>query len=173
MYICAGEIEQFSFAKAVGIGLVDVAINLTKLCIENKPKEIIFVGTAGSYGGKKIFDIIHSSSASHIENSFFTNKSYSPIETTISQSKDVSHETIVNSSDFITTDSTVCKHYLQEGIDIENMEFYSVLKVAKSFGIKAKGIFVVTNYCNKNAHRDFLANRIKAMKIIEEYISNE
>ena len=66
MYICAGEIEQFSFAKAVGIGLVDVAINLTKLCLEQKPQEIIFVGTAGSYGDKKIFDIIQTNSATHI-----------------------------------------------------------------------------------------------------------
>ena len=105
MYICAGEIEQFSFAKAVGIGLVDVAINLTKLCLEQKPQEIIFVGTAGSYGDKKIFDIIQTNSATHIENSFFTNQSYTPIESSISlKSLDVSHETIVNSSDYITTD---------------------------------------------------------------------
>ena len=48
------------------------------------------------------------------------------------------------------------------------MEFYSVLKVAKSFGIKAKGIFVVTNYCDNNAHKEFLANRVKAMQMIEE-----
>ena len=169
MYICAGEIEQFSFARAVGIGLVDVAINLTKLCLEQKPQEIIFVGTAGSYGDKKVFDIVQTSSVTHIENSFFTNQSYTPIESSISlKSLDVSHETIVNSSDYITTDINVAKEYLKKGIDIENMEFYSVLKVAKSFGIKAKGIFVVTNYCDNNAHKEFLANRIKAMQMIEE-----
>jgi nucleoside phosphorylase len=49
MIICAGEIEQFGFARAVGIGMVDTAINLTKICIEHRPDEICFVGSAGSY----------------------------------------------------------------------------------------------------------------------------
>ena len=57
MFICAGENEQFSFALPVGIGMTDVAINLTKLCLSEKPKFLFFVGTAGSYGEKKVFDI--------------------------------------------------------------------------------------------------------------------
>jgi len=169
MYICAGDIEQFDFAIPVGIGLINVAINLTQLYIEKQPKEIIFVGTAGSYGKKKIFDIVESCSATQIENSFFTNNSYTPIESKVSVNKDnVSHETVVNSSNYITTDIELSKEYLTHGIEIENMEFFAVLQVAKKFGIRAKGIFVITNYCDKNAHRDFLDNRLKAMEMLEE-----
>ena len=36
------------------------------------------------------------------------------------------------------------------------MEFFSVLKTAKEFNIPVKGIFVVTNYCNKNAHSEYI-----------------
>ena len=37
--------------------MTDVAINLTRLCLSQKPNFLLFVGTAGSYGEKKIFDI--------------------------------------------------------------------------------------------------------------------
>ena len=170
MFICAGEKEQFSFALPMGIGMVDVAINLTRLCINQKPKFIFFVGTAGSYGEKKIFDIIHSNSASNIENSYFSHQSYTPIDNTISTSEDIENDVIVNSSNYITTDEELSKEYLKKSIHLENMEFYSVLKVAKSFAIPVAGVFIITNYCNKNAHKDFLSNHKEAMNKVSEYI---
>jgi len=119
--VCAGKSEQFDFAQPVGIGMTEVAINLTRLCLTKKPKFILFVGTAGSYGEKKIFDIIESKTASNIENSFFTGGSYT--------------------SNYITTDKSLGKYYLAQNIHLENMEYYAVLKVAQAFGISAGGIF--------------------------------
>ncbi|RLA63611.1 MAG: purine-nucleoside phosphorylase [Epsilonproteobacteria bacterium] len=170
MFICAGESEHFAFAVPVGIGMTDVAINLTKLCLAEKPKFIFFVGTAGSYGEKNIFDIVESKTASNIENSFFTSKSYTPIDNIISTAEDVSRETIVNSSNYITVDESLAKYYLEKNIHIENMEYYAVLKVAKSFGIPVAGAFIVTNYCNADAHKDFLSNHKEAMKRLTEYM---
>ncbi len=172
MIICAGESEQFDFALPVGIGMTDVAINLTRMCMTNKPKFILFVGTAGSYGEKKLSDIIESKTAANIENSFFTGGSYTPIDNVISTAEDVSRETVVNSSNYITTDVTLGKHYLGNNIHLENMEFYAVLKVAKAFGISAGGVFVVTNYCDENAHKDFMANQKEAMNKLTEYMKN-
>jgi nucleoside phosphorylase len=174
MIVCAGESESFDFAKPIGIGLIESAINLTKICIKEKPSSIIFVGTAGSYGKKDIFEVVTSSTASNIENSFFTGDSYTPIDNVLSMNKeirkdqDVSHETIVNSSNYITTSKKLSKEYLNQSISIENMEFYSVLRVAQEFDIPVKGIFVVTNYCDENAHDNFIKNHDKAKKMIEE-----
>lgn len=173
MIVCAGESEQFDFALPVGIGMIDVAINLTRLCLSQKPKFILFAGTAGSYGEKKIFDIIESKTASNIENSFFTGSSYTPIDNIVSTSEDVSRETLVNSSNYITTDKNVGKFYLAQNIHLENMEYYAVLKVAQSFGISAGGVFIVTNYCDENAHKDFMNNQKEAMKKLTEYIKRE
>lgn len=170
MIICAGESEQFHFAKSMGIGLIDMSINLTQECITNTPKSILFVGTAGSYGNRKIFDIVETSSATNIENSFFNANSYSPIDNTISDTN-VSCETFVNSSNYITTDFNLAKHYLSQNIEIENMEFYAVVKVAQKFNIPYQGIFIVTNYCNQNAHKDFLRNHKEAMSRLTEYIN--
>ena len=173
MIICAGKSEQFDFAIPVGIGMMDVAINLTRMCLSQKPKFLLFVGTAGSYGEKKIFDIIESKTAANIENSFFNGGSYTPIDNVVSTTDDVSRETLINSSNYITTDKEIGKHYLAQNIHLENMEYYAVLKVAQSFGISAGGIFIVTNYCDENAHDDFLKNQKEAMAKLTEYIKKE
>ena len=172
MIICAGETEQFSFAKSMGIGLINMSINLTKECINNPPKSILFVGTAGSYGNKKIFDIVESQSATNIENSFFNANSYSPINNIISY-KSISHEILINSSNYITTNFSLSKYYLSKNIEIENMEFYAVAKVSQKFNIPYHGIFIVTNYCNENAHKDFLKNHKEAMARLTKYISSK
>ena len=171
MIICAGEIEEFDFALPIGIGMTDVAINLTRLCLSKKPTFLLFVGTAGSFGEKKIFDIIESKTAANIENSFFTGGSYTPIDNLVSTAEDVSRETIVNSSNYITTDQSLCKAYLSKNIHLENMEYYAVLKVAKSFDIPAAGVFIITNYCDENAHKEFIKNHKEAMIRLTEYIN--
>lgn len=172
MIICAGDKEQFEFATPIGIGMVHSAVNLTRHCLLNPPEFLLFVGTAGSYGTKEIFDIVESKTAANIENSFFTHGNYTPIDNVISTADNVSRETIVNSSNYITVDKEVSKHYLQNNIELENMEFYAVLKVAEELGIPAGGIFVVTNYCDRDAHETFLSNHKEAMARLTEYMKN-
>jgi len=168
MIVCAGDIEQFSFATPIGVGLINSAINLTKICLMTPPEFILFVGTAGSYGNKEIFEIVHSQTASNIEHSFFTKSAYTPIDNIISS--EVSHETIVNSSNYITTSKEISKKYLDLNIELENMEFYSVLSVAREFNIPVGGVFVVTNYCFEDAHKEFIKNQKEAMQKIEDYL---
>jgi nucleoside phosphorylase len=170
MFICAGESETFDFAKPMGIGMIDMSINLTKLCISNPPPFIFFIGSAGSYGKYKIFDIVESKTACNIENSFFNAKAYTPIDNMLSTAENVSREILVNSSNYITTDNNISKLYLKNNIMIENMEFFAVLKVAKAFNIPVAGAFIITNYCNANAHRDFMDNHKEAMARLTTYI---
>ncbi len=170
MFICAGKGETFDFAKPMGIGMIEMSINLTKLCVSNPPPFIFFVGTAGSYGEHNIFDIIESKTATNIENGFFNAKAYTPIDNMVSTAEDVSRETIVNSSNYITTDESLCKHYLSNNIQVENMEFFAVIQVAKAFNIPVAGAFIVTNYCNTKAHQTFLDNHTEAMKRLTKYI---
>lgn len=169
MFICASG-ENFSFAKEIGIGLVDSAMILSNIILKENPKELIFIGSAGSYDkGIKIFDIFKSSSAMQIETSFITHNSYTPIFNKI---ENVSCETniIVNSSNYITTDESLSKQLLYAGIKLENMEFFSVLRVAQYFEIPAFGIFCVTNYCDLDAHNSFLKNHLLAKKYLESYV---
>ena len=167
--ISAGNKEVFNFATPVGIGLIQSTINLTKLCEFDRPDLLIFIGTAGSYGKYKIFDIVESSASSNIEHCLLKKECYTPIKNLI-----VSRETpIVNSSNYITTDEIISKAYLQLNIDLENMEFFSVMNVAKEYNIDVLGIFVVTNYCNKNAHKDYLRNIKKAKEILIDYLKKK
>ncbi len=171
MIVCAGEIESFKFAQPIGIGLVNSSINLTRQCLFNKPDFLLFVGTAGSYGNHEILDIVESKRAANLELSFLKNDSYTPIDNVLeSENKFVKNDTIVNSSNYITTNFELGQQYNQYGIGIENMEFFSVLSVAKEFEIPVAGIFCVTNFTNENAHEDFKLNHKEAMEKLTHYL---
>lgn len=180
MFICAGRNETFPFAQTIGVGLIESAINLTRYCLFDRPDSLIFIGSAGSYGNYDLLDIVETNSASNIELSYLQQKSYTPLDNVIQNenatgdatvSRGTSKKpTIVNSSNYISTDEALGKTFLKLGIGLENMEFFSVLSVAKELEIPAKGIFVVTNHCNQNAHEEFLKNHQKAMLRLMEYL---
>ena len=170
MIICAGNNENFDFAQPMGVGLIETAMNLTRLCLFDKPEFILFVGTAGSYGKHAILDIVESKTASNIELSFLQKKAYTPLDNVISaQTEDVC-DVVINSSNYITTDAELAKRFEPFGIELENMEFFSVLRVAQEFGIPAGGVFCITNYCNENAHADFLKNHSEAKAKLTEHV---
>ena len=136
------------------------------------PSEIIFIGSAGLYKEGEIFEIYESSAAANIEISSLENKSYSPIESKIASV--VPRGTCkVNSSNFITTDQNLAHKLFDREYFLENMQFFAVLKVAQKFQIPAYGIFVATNFCNKNAHEDFIKNHEQAKNELEKYLKQK
>ena len=218
MIISAGRNEIFPFALPMGVGLVDMGINLTALLqkramvdscdryeknltanrqlderlnlidspilqsvkasqnpdkiLNALPSEIIFVGSAGLYKDGEVFEIYESSAAANIEISSLENKSYSPIEGEIASV--VPRGTCkVNSSNVITTDQNLAYKLFDRGYFLENMEFFAVLKVVQKFQIPAYGIFVATNFCDKNAHVDFIKNHEQAKKELENYLKQK
>ncbi|RXK01736.1 purine-nucleoside phosphorylase [Arcobacter sp. CECT 8989] len=171
MIICAGRNETFNFAKEMGVGLIESAINLTRQCLFDKPEFLLFIGSAGSYGNHKIFDIVESKRAANIELSFLEDNSYTPLDNVLeSENKMVRNDTIINSSNYISKNFELSKNFNEYGIGAENMEFYSILQVAKEFEIPVAGIFVITNYTNENAHEDFLKNHKEAMEKLTSYL---
>ena len=170
MLICAGDKENFDIATPIGIGLIQSAINLTKICLMDPPKFLLFIASAGSYGNLNIFDIVQSKTAVNIEHSFFTNKSYSPIDNAVSAGES---KYIVNSSNYITKNKNMAKLYLNKNIDLENMEYYSILNVAKNFEIPCGAIFVISNYCYENANEEFIKNHNKAKEKLMEYLKKK
>ena len=218
MIISAGRNEVFAFALPMGVGLVDMSINLTALLqkrvmvdgcgryeqnstakqqlderlnlidspilqsvktsqnpdkiLNALPSEIIFIGSAGLYKDGEVFEIYESSAAVNIEISSLENKSYSPIKNEIASV--VPRGTCkVNSSNFITTNKNLAHKLFERGYLLENMEFFAVLKVAQKFQIPAYGIFVATNFCDKNAHADFIKNHEQAKRELEKYLKQK
>lgn len=170
MIVCAGNSETFDFAAPMGVGLIESAMNLTRLCLFDKPEFLLFVGTAGSYGEADIFDIVESKTAANIELAFLKNDAYTPLDNVISTNTTNKKDIIVNCSNYITTNDELARKFLNFGIGIENMEFFSVLKVAQEFDIPAGGVFCITNYTNKNAHEDFIKNHEKAKEILTLHV---
>jgi len=173
MIICAGNNENFDFALSTGVGLIETAMNLTRLCLFDKPEFLLFIGSAGSYGNHNIFDIVESKTASNIELSFLNNDAYTPLDNVVSTNIDNNiKDVIVNSSNYISTNQELTRKFLSFGVGIENMEFFSVLKIAEEFNIPAGGVFCITNYTNENAHEDFLKNHEKAKELLSTHVKN-
>ncbi|MCX6075479.1 MAG: purine-nucleoside phosphorylase [Campylobacterales bacterium] len=172
MIICAGNNETFDFATPMGVGLIEAAMNLTRLCLFDKPEFLLFIGSAGSYGNHTIFDIVESKTASNIELAFLNDDAYTPLDNVISTNMTNKKEIIVNSSNYISTSQELTKKFLKLGVEIENMEFFSVLKIAQEFNIPAGGVFCITNYTNKDAHNDFLKNHEKAKELLASHVKS-
>jgi len=171
MIICAGRNETFPFAQTIGVGLIESAINLTRICLFNKPEYLLFIGSAGSYGDHQIFDIVESKRAANVELAFLNADAYTPLDNVLeSENKFTRNDTIVNSSNYISTNKELTKKYLEYGIGAENMEYFSVLSVAKEFEIPVAGIFVITNFTDENAHEDFMKNHKTAMEKLTNYL---
>jgi len=170
MILCAGNNETFEFATPIGVGLIESAMNLTRLCLFDKPEFLLFIGSAGSYGEHKIFDIVESKTASNVELAFLNNDAYTPLDNVISTNMTNKKDVIVNSSNYISTNEELTKKFLKLGIGIENMEFFAVLKIAQEFDIPAGGVFCITNYTNKNAHEDFLKNHDEAKRVLALHV---
>ncbi len=170
MIICAGNNETFDFATPMGVGLIETTMNLTRLCLFDKPEFLLFVGSAGSYGNHNIFDIVESKTASNIELAFLNGDAYTPLDNVISTNMTNKKEVIVNSSNYISTSQELTKEFLKLGVEIENMEFFAVLKIAQEFNIPVGGVFCITNYTNKDAHNDFLKNHEKAKELLALHV---
>lgn len=173
LIVCAGAMESFEFAKAVGIGMVEPAINLTKILLNLKqlPKKIIFIGSCGLYKDEKLLEIYTATQAFNYEISAIMGLSYTPIEINLST---VSQETtIINSSNFITTSKDIATKFKNLGFSVENMEAYSIKCVALKFGIEFESILCATNYCDENAHENFIQNYPKAKENITKYLKSK
>ncbi|MRJ02078.1 MAG: purine-nucleoside phosphorylase [Epsilonproteobacteria bacterium] len=171
MIVSAGRGEEFDFALPIGVGLVEATINLTRLVLLDRPDFLLFVGSAGSYGEFQIGDIVESRGATQIERSLWEGCGYTPLDNAIvSEGLEIGHQTLVNSSNYITSCPDYNGEFLKRGIGLENMEFFALMKVAQEYAIPAGGIFVVTNFCDERAHESYRAHLPRGLELLRSYV---
>ena len=60
MIICAGRNESFPHLPTqLVLVWLKVAINLTRMCLFDKPEFLLFIGSAGSYGNHQILILLN------------------------------------------------------------------------------------------------------------------
>lgn len=120
----------------------------------------------------QLLEIYESAHCFNVEASKLTNDFYSPAECEINLN--VSYETKkCNSSNYICTDENVAARFANLGLELENMESFAVLSLAKRFGISATCFLCATNFCDKNAHQSFLQNHAQAKKNLEHFLQEK
>ncbi|GAA9255292.1 hypothetical protein HpHA223_16890 [Helicobacter pylori] len=110
-----------------------------------------------------------------VEESFSHLNSYTPLDNFIqieTKEEALFKRACVNSSNYIHTSEIFAKKMAQKGVLLENMEFFSVLSVARAFSLKAKGIFCVSNHAGLNAHKEFKENHFKVKQILEDTLKS-
>ncbi|NDJ27143.1 purine-nucleoside phosphorylase [Campylobacter sp. MIT 12-8780] len=185
MILCAGGNENFSFAKSIGIGLIEPCLKLPLLLQEFKPSKLVFIGTCGLYDEKdELLQIYQSQHAFNVEFSKLSNAFYSPAQCEISWHKKLekkeSNETLAefvsqetfksNSSNYICADKKAAAEFLKLGLRLENMEIFSLLSVAKFYDIELSCFLCASNYCDEKAHQSFLAHHTKAKAKLEAFL---
>ncbi|MCV3382638.1 purine-nucleoside phosphorylase [Campylobacter sp. IFREMER_LSEM_CL292] len=168
LIVCAGGNEDFKFAQSIGVGLVNSAFSLGKILSQVKVDRVIFIGTCGIYQEGKILDIYESSNAANLEYADLFDSFYTPIANEIRLN--VSHETMINSSNYICKDENIAQEFFKKGVHIENMEAYAVLSCAKMQEIEGICYLCATNFCNEFAHEDFLKNHQEAKELLKDFL---
>ena len=198
LIVCAGKNEIFSFATSIGVGLVQASVGLTQLCLEKKPEKLVFIGTCGIYKrALENFDGVNLNEKSHdfssqsqeiqslnlleiyetrhafnVEASSFLGDFYSPAACEINLN--VSYETKkCNSSNYICADERVAARFAAMGLELENMEAFAVLSVAAKFGVDAVCFLCATNFCDSQAHQNFIKNHAQAKKNLENFLQEK
>ena len=191
---CAGKNESFSFAKSIGIGMIEPCVNLSQILLSKKPEKLVFIGTCGLYDTNlELLRVYESQHAFNIELSKLEFGFYSPAvcEVNLSgasaglavsgvdkgasgNSSLVSQETFIsNASNYICANARSAAKFKALGLDLENMEIFSVLSVAKHFGVEAACFLCASNYCDEKAHETFLANHARAKKNLENFLQEK
>ena len=149
-------------------------LNALNLSENGKIKENLGAKNLASENQKplQLLEIYESAHCFNVEASKLTNAFYSPSECEINLN--VSYETKkCNSSNYICTDENVAARFADLGLELENMESFAVLSVAKRFGISATCFLCATNFCDKNAHQSFLQNHAQAKKNLEHFLQEK
>ena len=149
-------------------------LNAVNLSENGKIKENLGAKNLASESQKplQLLEIYESAHCFNVEASKLTNAFYSPAECEINLN--VSYETKkCNSSNYICTDENLAARFADLGLELENMESFAVLSVAKRFSISATCFLCATNFCDKNAHQSFLQNHAQAKKNLEHFLQEK
>ncbi len=104
--------------------------------------------------------------------SSFLGDFYSPAACEINLN--VSYETRkCNSSNYICADERVAARFAAMGLELENMEAFAVLSVAAKFGVEVVCFLCATNFCDSQAHQNFIKNHAQAKKNLENFLQEK
>jgi nucleoside phosphorylase len=151
----------------LGIAYLNSALNLERylLNLKEKPSQIIFLGTAGSFEGIDIGDISSVSKVSLLMSTTRMKLAYTPLkeeDLTINKKSEEKFSDIKSSHCFSSLGISQSKFlYLElkkefkNEILVENMELFGLAKVASDHKIPWEAYLGITNHIGARAHQEW------------------
>jgi nucleoside phosphorylase len=166
-------VDSNTLIQALGIGFLEASISLTRLLNQNPQiKEIVFLGTAGTY--KKnlmIGEILSIKSTSLLNLGSLLDFSYTPIKNNFIEANSIKPglKTAHCLSSMEITKKEIDLN-IEENYILENMELYGVAKTAEIFSIPWSSLLGVTNYIGPNAHEEWVScHESISQKLCQEF----
>lgn len=173
--------------RSCGVGLIDSAINTSKILNNKNYDGVIFIGSSGTSNKKiNLLDIVVSKEV-FLASPTKTTASYIPkiLKNKFTATKDwlkLAESTSLHASQSfyspieITKSKSLANIFLKKyAASCENLELFSIAATASCYNVKWIAISCITNYIGKESHTQWLKNKKNAArlssKFLEEFLS--
>ena len=163
--------------RAAGVGLVEAAIGATAAIAEVKPDAVIFVGTAGSYPGRRpdlaLAGVVAARHLLLLADGVATGDAYLPSALPATQETTVALRRIAAGSGLLMAD-VACPLAITSrpapaergsrapACDVENLEVFAVARAAAAAALPFAAILGISNTVGPSAHAAWKRNATRA-----------
>ena len=164
-------------ARAAGVGLVEAAIGATAAIAEVKPDAVMFVGTAGSYPGRRpdlaLAGVVAARRLLLLADGVATGDAYLPSALPATQESTVALRRITAASGLLLAD-VACPLAITSrpvpvgggggapACDVENLEAFAVARAAAAADLPFAAILGISNTVGPSAHAAWKRNATRA-----------
>lgn len=168
--------------EPVGIGLVESGIRAMAILREFPSiQRVIFVGTCGAYKNSKlrVLDLCQAhehalvGAASVLGTSYFPEPMRSSFKVEEALNTSLPRVRAATVLEITRNTELAEKIAAQSYAEIEHMEIYAVAYAAQLQKIPCSGFFAIANTVGDSSHEEWLENRFKAEKLIQNYVLSQ
>jgi futalosine hydrolase len=175
---------------AAGIGAVDAAVGATRAIAAARPTRVIFVGTAGAYGGARRADLEIGSAAvvgeiACVSTAALRGEAYLPAPTVVraDTTRRLRAALTAAAGDAAVPRAVACPLAITRaaalgqrisaatGADLENLEVFAVARAAAAAGVEFAAVLGVANRVGPSGHAEWLRHHRVASRAACEVVA--
>ena len=157
--------------EAVGIGLVDSAIGMTRCIERHRPTDVVFLGTCGSFGKHAIGDVVSGRSIVLVDRAIDDGQAVklSPLTIDLEPSLlalDLPRVVVANTIGVTVNDELAAR--LAARCDVEHLEAFAVARAANIAKVRCTIMLGIANMVGKNGSADWKTNHERVSAIVAD-----
>ncbi len=163
--------------EAIGIGLVDAAIGLTRCTERHRPDAVVFIGTCGSFKGHAVGDVLLASSIGLVDHAITIAEAVklSPLAielepAPLDEALALPRVSVANTIGVTVNDDLATR--LAKTYDVEHLEAFAVARAAQLAKVPCSIVLGVANAVGKDGSADWKKNYERVSAIVAERLAD-